>query len=194
MVKVGGSLLGWKPLPERLRRYLDGLKNDRVVLVAGGGLAADFVRALDLEYGIGENQAHRLALKALDFTAEVLAELVTGLEVVDRPANLDRVWEADSIPVLAPSWFVLKADRASPEPLAESWRVTSDSIAARLAVFLGSSDLRLLKSMDASKGWTRNQAAEAGLVDSAFPDVAATIGRISIVNLRGDPPLTRELT
>jgi aspartokinase-like uncharacterized kinase len=193
VIKVGGSLLGWKEFPARLTRYLEPLRSERLVLVVGGGRAADFVRALDSEHGIGEKRSHGLALRALDLTAEVLAALVPGLAVVERTDDLTRVRERGLIPVLAPRWFVENVDRVSREPLAESWAVSTDSIAARLAVSRGAVELRLVKSAAPLGLLNRRQAADAGFVDPAFPAVSAAIGRVSVVNLRDDPPTTHRL-
>ena len=52
VVKVGGSLMGWPPLPDRLARFLRLYREagENVVLIAGGGGAADWVRGLDRAY------------------------------------------------------------------------------------------------------------------------------------------------
>ena len=49
-----------------------------MVLIAGGGPAADVVRVLDRIHGLGDETAHRLALHAMDLTAIILAELLPG--------------------------------------------------------------------------------------------------------------------
>ena len=77
-------------------------RDERMVLIAGGGPAADLVRALDRIHGLGDETAHRLALHAMDLTAIILAELLPGTVAVDRLDALAAVWAAGSIPVLAP--------------------------------------------------------------------------------------------
>lgn len=193
VVKVGGSLLGWPGLPPRLSDYLKTLDHDATVLVAGGGRAADFLRELDSTHGIGEKRSHGLALIALDLTAHALAAVVPGLLVVDRPADLPAATARGRTPVLSPRWFLENNDRRSADPLAESWDVTTDSIAARLAVFLGADELVLLKSSGLGTATTRDEAARAGLVDPAFPETSATIRRLAFLNLRGDPPTVERL-
>ena len=69
-----------------------------------------------------------------------------GLDVVDELAALADGLEPGRIPVLAPRRFLDEVDARSPDPLPPSWDVTSDTIAARLAVRLGAAELVLLKS------------------------------------------------
>lgn len=186
-------MLGWAEFPARLRAYLDGAGAGPFVLVVGGGRAADFVRELDSVHGIGDKRSHGLALRALDLTAQVVAALVPGLAVVDRIDELSGVWERGRVPVLAPRWYLENLDGRSARPLAESWEVSTDSIAARLAVYLGADELRLLKSVGPGEVRCRAELARVGLIDPAFPTVSAPLNRLCVVNLRDDPPTTYEL-
>lgn len=193
VVKVGGSLLGWDEFPARLRAHLDGSGADRLVLVVGGGRAADFVRELDSVHGIGEKRSHGLALRALDLTAHLVAALVPGLAVVEQTDELTCAWERGQVPVLAPRRFLETVDRLADRPLAESWEVSTDSIAARLAVTLKADELRLLKSVGPVGRHSRAESARVGLVDPAFPSASAPLGRVRVVNLRDNPPTTYDL-
>jgi len=193
VIKVGGSLLGWPGFPAALRGHLDGPGGGRSVLVVGGGGAADFVRALDSAHGIGENRSHGLALRALDLTAHAAAAAVPGLRVVDRASRLRGVWGQGLVPVFAPRRFLERVDRRSADPLPATWAVTTDSIAARLAVRLRAGELRLLKSAGLGGLATRAEAARAGFVDPAFPEAAGPVPRVTVVNLRADPPTSERL-
>ena len=64
--------------------------------------------------------------------------------------------------------------------------MTSDSIAARLAVRLGAGELVLLKSSLPAAGSTLPGAAETGYVDAYFPTAAAEVPRVRCVDLRAD--------
>jgi hypothetical protein len=68
--------------------------------------------------------------------------------------------------------------------LPRDWRVTSDSIAARLALAIGAHDLVLLKSTGLPPGATKSSAAAMGLVDEYFPVAAQSLGAVRWVNLR----------
>jgi aspartokinase-like uncharacterized kinase len=194
VIKVGGSLLDWPDFSGRLRAYLDDLRNERILLVIGGGGAAEFVRQLDSLHGIGENRSHELALRALDLTAHVVATLVPGLDVVERLDALAGVWIRGRTPVLAPRSFLENDDRVSHDPLPANWETTTDSIAARAASVLEASELRLLKSVGLNGSSSRLDAAAAGLVDSQFPLASAPIARVTFVNLRSNPPTVEVLS
>jgi aspartokinase-like uncharacterized kinase len=186
VIKVGGSLFDWPELRGSLSTLLEELRATRphVVLLAGGGQAADFVRALDRTFALGDVTSHNLALRSLDLTAHVLAALVPGLVVVDELAALDSAWNQGGTPILAPRRFLEESDLASPDPLRRSWDVTSDAIAARLADYLGAAELLLLKSTPLPASTDRRAAARLGLVDPCFPEVAQNLGRIVYINLR----------
>jgi aspartokinase-like uncharacterized kinase len=193
VLKVGGSLLDWPGFPEGFQTCLDALLPHRVVVIVGGGRAADFLRELDSLHGIGEKRAHGLALRALDLTAHLAAALVPSLTVVERPDELEATWKCGVTPVLTPRWFVETIDREATEPLEESWEVTTDSIAARLAVHLRADELRLLKSIGPDGTWSRTEASRSGLVDPAFPRVSRACPVVSVVNLRTDPLMSHTL-
>jgi aspartokinase-like uncharacterized kinase len=187
LVKVGGSLLGWPEFPARLRAYLDGQAGRRVVLVVGGGRFADEVRRLDSVFGIGEKRSHGLALLSLDLSARVACAVVPGLVTVEEPAGLGVAFEGSAVPVVLPRRFLEKLGAG---PLPECWDVTTDSIAARLGEALGAHDLTLIKSTGSGGFRIREAAARAGIVDAWFPHASRRFARVSIVNLRAEPPTT----
>src|SRR5262249_41181668 len=106
IVKVGGSLLDWPELPTRLEPFLDVRRavkpDEQTILIAGGGPVAELVRVLDRAHGLGDPTAHRLALRALDFTAALLAALVPRSALIDRFDALASTWNAGRVPVLVP--------------------------------------------------------------------------------------------
>jgi 5-(aminomethyl)-3-furanmethanol phosphate kinase len=192
VVKLGGSLLDWPALPARLRAYLESRSGQRLLLIVGGGPAADFIRALDQRHRHGNDRAHALALHALDFTAHVACALCPGLVVVEDLAACAQVWLKGQTPVLAPRLFLEQDDRQdqtpNANPLPHSWDATSDSIAARLATRLGAGELVLLKSASLRPGTDRAEAARLGLVDPLFPEEASAIKRVIYINFRENEP------
>jgi aspartokinase-like uncharacterized kinase len=199
VIKVGGSLLDWPELPRGLTAFLEQI-NDRptepvsgVVLIAGGGPAADVVRAMDRIHHLGDVNSHRLAIRVLDWTAELLAALLPGSMVVRRPEALRSVWNRRAIPILAPGRVLEEIDAREPDPLPASWDVTSDSIAARIASHLQASSLILLKSQAVPKGTGLEDARRLGLVDPLFPQFASALGLVATVFLRDSDPALRVL-
>jgi aspartokinase-like uncharacterized kinase len=188
VIKVGGSLFDWPEFPRRMTEFLEARQaadsNERLVLIAGGGPAADLIRELDKTHALGDQPAHRLALHAMDLTAIVLSELLPGTVVVDQIADLSPVWSAGSIPVLAPRRLLDEIDQSGQTTLPASWNVTSDSIAAWSAVQVGANRLILLKSAPLPAGIDRHQAARLGLVDPMLPVVALPAPWVEYVNLR----------
>ncbi len=166
VVKVGGSLFDLPALGGRLSRWLGELGPARVLLVPGGGAAADAVRDLDHHQRLGEETSHWLALRAMSFNAHFLQALLPSSSVVARP------WpDSARGPCLLDAYSFARFDDRSPGSLPHSWQVTSDSVAARAAVVGDAAELVLLKSVTVAKGTSWEDAAEAGIVDALFPDV-----------------------
>jgi 5-(aminomethyl)-3-furanmethanol phosphate kinase len=186
VVKVGGSLYDLPDLGPRLRNWLHALPSRRVLLIPGGGAAADLVRQADNPDHLGEERCHWLALRALQFTGHVLAARLAGGQVIEEIEDRESAWQHDRIPILDMHAFAL-ADEGRPDHLAHRWAVTSDSLAARAAVVAGINELILLKSCDFPAGCHWAEAARRGIVDAAMPEVLAGIGRrlnVTLVNFR----------
>lgn len=184
VVKVGGSLLGWDGLRDRLSRWLATIESrgESPVLIAGGGPVVDALRRLDASHGLGEEASHRLALRGMDVTARVLAALVDRSRVVEKMEQLADVWAEGNRPILAPRRFLEEIDERAAEPLPLSWATTSDSIAARVATHIDAR-LVLLKS-GPTAARTREEAAATGHVDPVFPMACAGLTRVEAVDLR----------
>jgi aspartokinase-like uncharacterized kinase len=125
----------------------------------------------------------------MELSAHALAALMSATGprpgVVEDVAGLAPVWRAGRTPILAPRRF-LEEDDGRADALPPCWGVTSDSIAARVAVRLGARELVLLKSVTPPTHADRADAARLGLVDAEFPRVSAAIERVLFLNLR-DP-------
>lgn len=199
VIKVGGSLLDWPELGDRLAALVARLRGEdsagagKVLLLAGGGAVADFVREMDRIHWLGDARAHWLAIRALDFNAELLASLLPGARMVHRPEELESIWNLGLIPILAPRRMLEEIDARGPNPLPASWEITSDSIAARIALYLGARRLILVKSALVPEETTREAAARLGLVDPMFPVIARELESVEIVSPRGAETCSRVL-
>jgi aspartokinase-like uncharacterized kinase len=181
VVKVGGSLLDLAELGPRFCRWLAGRGAASVLVVPGGGPTADVIRDLDLQHHLGETKSHWLALRAMALNAFVLHALLPRSVLVQ---SIDQIGE---LAVLDPLAFCLRDEREHPgSALPHSWSVTSDSIAARVAVRANAERLILLKSVDIPEELSWAAAAQLGYVDAAFPGIVAAAPSLEIqaVNFR----------
>lgn len=169
VAKVGGSLLDWPELGERLRRWRAPLA-EQVVLVTGGGAIADVIREAQQIHQLTESAAHWVAIRTMTLNAHLLATITGWPVVTERTADKTAILDV---------WPFCSTD--DPQALAHSWQVTSDSIAARIAR-VWQANLTLLKSTElTTDDWA--QAAVLGLVDDAFPEYARE-QNVRWVNLR----------
>src|SRR5262245_29747353 len=139
-VKVGGSLYDLADLGARLTRWLQCNGCERVMLVPGGGKAADWVRELDRDHQLGEEAAHWLALRMLQVNAHFLARLLPGARVVSSPL--------DSAPLtILDALAFARDDEMRSGHLPHLWEATSDSLAIRVATLASAHEVVLLKSV-----------------------------------------------
>lgn len=158
VVKLGGALLAWPDVLAAATSRLAALAvGEPLVVVPGGGVFADAVRAVDRRLVVGDSTAHWMAILAMDQYAHLLAARMPGAALVDAREAIAPALDAGRVPVLAPYRWLRAAD-----PLPHSWRVTSDSIAAWVAGQLGARRLLLVKP----------PAATGDLVD---PELTATL-------------------
>jgi 5-(aminomethyl)-3-furanmethanol phosphate kinase len=170
VVKLGGSLYGLPDLGPRLRRWL-AQQPHSVVMVPGGGPAADVIRAYDRTHQLGEEASHWLALAMLTVNARFLAALLPGAAIASLPN------EGAALTILDVHAFAL-ADEARPDHLPHLWEATSDSLAVRVAHLLGANELVLLKSTAWRGDW--QSAADIGVVDPWFPEALRRAGSLQV--------------
>lgn len=186
VVKVGGSVLTLPDLSARLEKLLHDSPALRPVFIAGGGALADVVRAWDAALALGEQFCHELALETMSTTASLLAHRLPRGRVVDSFAAAEACWSRGERPVLnVKSW--LAQNPASTDDLPASWEVTSDSLAAWVALQWHADELWLLKSVDLPESMTIAEASAAGFVDRHFPRLAGRLPSLRWHNLRAAP-------
>lgn len=189
VMKLGGSLLLRPDLPDRLRHVLSKLNGDRILVVVGGGTAADVVRDWSVFHRLTDESAHWLAVSSLSLTRALLLSLMPEMSEVATPAEgIDR-WQASNAPLLLDvDAFLRHAESADPRPLPHTWDVTSDSIAAWVAARCSAVELLLIKSTELDPNLSVDEARDAGLVDNYFPRICVEVPRISWCNLAADDP------
>jgi len=178
VVKVGGSLFDLPDLGKQLRRWLDQWEKPRMLLMPGGGLAADAVRAFDRAQQLGEEAAHWLALDAMRLNVSLLLAVLPNSERVTDLDGCRHQWDRGRTPILDVLPFTT-LDESNSARLPHSWQVTSDSLAARVAEVWGAARLILLKSTALPAGLDWGEAGRRGLVDACFGEVVHR-GRLSV--------------
>jgi aspartokinase-like uncharacterized kinase len=173
VVKVGGSLFAHPRLGPRLATYLDSISSNPIVIVPGGGAAANVVRKWDRDQELGDAAAHELALKAMTLNGYFLGELLRlarGREcssVSGRISDWPAIWKAGHA-VIADAAALMQDVDSAVSRLPRSWDITSDTIAARIALDVHASRLVLLKSAPFPSDASWEVAADRGVVDSGF--------------------------
>lgn len=194
VVKLGGSLLERGDLVRALSQWVDRQQSAdpsrHLLLVVGGGGLVDGLRKLAKLHALPDPAAHWLAIGLMETNTRLLAEARPGWPLVGCWKELMEVTVAPRV-----SWALPEALIRSATPslgLEESWRVTSDSIAASIAVRLGAG-LTLFKSKPPQThpspgGVTGSYCAggpvspidwrglaSGGFVDPVFPEFACNI-------------------
>ncbi|MHA2299226.1 MAG: amino acid kinase family protein [Candidatus Hodarchaeales archaeon] len=130
-VKIGGSCLQHPRLLEQECKILSKVRN--VVIVPGGGCFADVVREQASKFNVGDTPAHWMAILAMNQFGYLLSKIVAGSLLCESIENVQSVQDT-AIAIWLPY-----LDMRAKNPFPHSWDVSSDSIAAWLAVKLGSS-------------------------------------------------------
>jgi 5-(aminomethyl)-3-furanmethanol phosphate kinase len=161
IVKLGGSLARERQFArwmEALRQYRGG-----AIVVPGGGPFADCVRDAQKYMRFDDAAAHRMALLAMEQYAIACASSFPDALLVSDEAQLRLIGEG-RMAFWLPNRMALAAD-----DLPDNWQVTSDSLAAWLAMRLDAPALILVKSVDAKTDpVTADALVEREIVDSLF--------------------------
>ena len=189
VIKVGGSLLQRSGLPFDLQSWQSTLAKPMTnVWIIGGGTAVDAIRDQDQSQGLSDSTAHWASIKAMDTNAIAFAERLPGWRITDRPEEIFQSAQQLPNPMsalrhlpaankpLVQNWVLqthrwIKAADSELEPaqrLPHSWTVTSDSIAAWVAIRIRASQVILLKSCQVPKA-TIPELSRLGIVDSHLP-------------------------
>jgi 5-(aminomethyl)-3-furanmethanol phosphate kinase len=171
VVKFGGSLDAAGTLATWLAAVL-GHGAGRAVIVPGGGVFADAVRAAQRRDGFSDLAAHHMAVLAMEQYGRLLLDRAPALVPCRALAEMRAALAEGRVALWLPSLMV-EADPG----IACSWDVTSDSLAAWLACHLEAKRLVLIKSAPPpASSASPAELAALGLVDAAFPAYAGAAG------------------
>ena len=198
VVKLGGGL-GRGAGDDALRALCATLGDlgarHPLLVVPGGAWFADAVRDAYRRFGLPADTSHHMAVLGMEQFGWLLGELIPGAARTTDPAHV----AAERTTVLLPSALRL-------ESLPRTWRVTSDSIAAWVAVQAGAGRLVLVKEVDGLFAeWPAQgdpiarltvaelAAMRPGGVDEHLPSVLETAGFETWVISGRDPRRLTEL-
>jgi len=169
VVKLGGSLLVLPDLVDRLHAVIGLLHPHRVLIIAGGGAAANEIRRLD-EYCVRTaTQAHWDAIAAMTFNAEILSRVCGCLPVISNRIDADTAWQQHNAVLLDCAAFLREEQTLYSRSLPESWSVTSDSIAAFVTLRWPARQVVFCKSCDLTSPHI-DRLCRDGLLDEWFPN------------------------
>lgn len=174
VIRVGGSLLDLPSLHSQINQLVQSLLPARILLITGGGHAAETIRKLDHRFSIHPSHAHWQAIAAMSFNAEVFVRTGEHLISVADPETATQAWATCRTPVLDTLAWLRGPGHMVAKTLPESWHVTSDSIAAAVLHAWEGQRLILAKSCSPPAGNIR-ELASAGAVDLHLPQIAAAL-------------------
>ena len=184
VVKVGGSLLGDAALWSRLDDWLDRDRELETFFIVGGGAMVDALRDLDRRFTLDEVDCHWWCIQVMAIHAQIAAKLLPRSSLVRLSDGAPPATPGGRC-IVDPLDFLQIVDRRSAVSLPESWDVTSDSIAARVAEHTQADTLCLLKSV-AAPGTSLADWIAAGYVDPYLDQTARGLSSIQAVDFR-DP-------
>ncbi|OQK18351.1 hypothetical protein AU255_11200 [Methyloprofundus sedimenti] len=163
VVKLGGSLLSHTELAQFLQLAKQHGKG-QVVIVPGGGVFADQVRITQQQWQYNDRTAHYMAILAMQQMALLFQGLCADLVIVN---NVEMIRSSMQQNVVIWSPLSSELDAAG---IPANWDITSDTLAAWLAVQLAIDHLILVKSADFSANSTLQHLSTFGIIDDAFVD------------------------
>jgi dihydroneopterin aldolase len=162
VVKLGGSFA----YSDYLQEWIGALAacTGRIVIVPGGGPFADAVRTAQIQMGFDDKAAHHMAVLAMEQYGCALASYNSALSLAASAEAIRRDLAEKRVPIWMPSAMVLSAT-----DIAQSWSVTSDSLAAWLAGKIGAGRLWIVKRAKLSASSARlKDLIAARIVDEEF--------------------------
>ena len=147
IIKFGGSITERGTLKQimQLGKTLSSLFDRRqdFAIVPGGGLFAEFVRETQEKYNLDDEQAHWMAIQAMEQHANFLLKFMPNSNLYDFSSKDFESLIFDKLPILR----VMKYMRTE-SALERTWNSTSDAIAAEIAIKINAEKLVFLKDID----------------------------------------------
>ncbi len=185
VVKVGGSLFELVDLEDRLHRWLAEQSPAHHVFTAGGGALLDQVRMWNDCNPIDDATAHWMCVDLMTVTARWLHAKLPEIAFVEDYQQLCRRVQVQDYTIFAPATWMRESEPELPgQKLPANWDVTSDAIAARLAICLNADELVLLKSASPPPDAGIDNLSAEGYVDLMMPKLAGELPPMRLVDLQ----------
>src|SRR5665647_1290561 len=177
IVKVGGSLALY---PEKLRNLCTKIneisKEQKLIIVPGGGEFADVVRCVDKRFHLSCNTSHKMAILGMDQYGLLLSDLMPYSVTANKLIEIKHFLDLDQLPIFLPSNSMIRED-----PLKNSWAVTSDSIAVYIASRLKVTKVLLITDVDGIYNNDPKTVSDAKLInDISASELLAMDKRTSV--------------
>ncbi|MDQ7091617.1 MAG: uridylate kinase [Methylococcales bacterium] len=179
VVKLGGSLEKSKQLIGCLNK-IETLSQEMVIIVPGGGLFADNVRQSQQCWHFNDVIAHEMAILAMQQMALLFQGLQANFQVLNLVNDIQK-----QIKIKAPFKIIWSPciDELNEATIKASWGVTSDSLAAWLAIQLHASQLTIIKAINIPCLASLSQLEDQGIIDREFSFfVSEACFNIQIIN------------
>jgi len=178
VVKLGGSTLSAVDYVDRLQQWSALQTPAQTIVVVGGGIEIGAIARSQQRRHFSDAAAHWMCIDVMGRNVEqVLAKWPTarklaGLDLLPPSDGTSETWLLDPRPFM-------EHDARQRNALPESWDVSSDSIAARVAHRAEADELVLLKSR-----LPRDLRRLGRYVDPYFTTAAKALSAVRFVNLR----------
>ena len=178
VIKLGGSLAQANTLFNCLDKIDKKHSQQKTVIVPGGGSFADQVRLVQRQWQIDDSTAHKMAILAMQQMAILIQGLKNHWPLAESTTSITEQFKTHNVLIWSPSIQELETNA-----IAESWDITSDSLAAWLANKLSAKQLTLVKSASIDQNLSLQELSQAGVIDKCFCEfVAESEFKIDVVN------------
>ncbi len=161
VIKLGGSLEQSKQLIDCLGCIANNVK-DHIIIVPGGGLFSEHVRQSQQQWQFNDVIAHEMAILAMQQMALLFHSLQPGFQCLNTVKDIQSQIKKNAPIIWSPK--ICELNKAG---IQASWDITSDSLAAWLAMQLHANQLSLIKATRIPNA-DMTQLIELGIVDKAF--------------------------
>lgn len=163
VLKIGGSFINKQNLEnlKKITKEIQKINDHKLIIVTGGGKAANFVRNYDNEVRLKVNSSHFAAMAAMELNSYLISNFFDDFSFFSTDFEFQK-----KINIFLVLNYYRKFD-----PLPYSWNVSSDSIALEFSQRLKADKLVLVKQriIKNSLKIETQYAASDRLIDNYFP-------------------------